>query len=196
MRSVRRRRFRATASHDAAIAAVVPNPECPSEPFRCVVSGYARSHWAGDNHRTGLEEMTMQQVQEIMTTNPVVCSSGATLSEAATIMRDRDIGDVLIEEEGRLRGIVTDRDIVVRAVAEGKDVSQVHLGDILSDDLVAVSATSSVDDALELMRSHALRRMPVVDGDRVVGIVSLGDLAVERDPNSALSDISAASPNN
>lgn len=138
----------------------------------------------------------MQQVREIMTARPVVCPSTATVSEAAAIMRDRDIGDVLVEEQGRLCGILTDRDIVVRGVAEGRDVGPLPVGEMMSGDLVAVSADSSVDDAIELMRSRALRRMPVVEGDHVVGIVSLGDLAVERDPGSALGDISAASPNN
>jgi CBS domain-containing protein len=124
----------------------------------------------------------MQQVREVMTGNPAVCSSRATLAEAAVIMRDRDIRDVLVEADGRLCGIVTDRDIVVRGLASGRDLRGLRLGDILSDHLVAVSASSSVEDAAELMRSHALRRMPVIEHDHVVGIVSLGDIGTAGPP--------------
>ena len=120
----------------------------------------------------------MQQVRDIMTGNPAVCSSRATLAEAAAVMRDRGIGNVLVEAGGRLCGIVTDRDIVVRGLASGRDFRGMRLGDIVSDHLVAVSAGSSVEDAAELMRSHALRRMPVIEHDHVVGVVSLGDIGV------------------
>lgn len=137
-----------------------------------------------------------QTVQDVMTTDLATCPSDTSLVEAAKIMRDRDVGDVLVTEQGRLRGIVTDRDLVVRCLADGKDPSQARLGDACSTDVVTATPSMSVDDAAQLMAENAIRRVPVVDGDRPVGIVSLGDLAVERDPASVLGDISAAPPDN
>jgi CBS domain-containing protein len=109
-------------------------------------------------------------------------------------MRDRDIGDVIVIEHNQVCGIVTDRDIVVRTVAEAQDPASITLGDICSHALLTVRPTDSVEHAVRLMRTHAIRRVPVVDGGKAVGIVSLGDLAVERDPHSALGEISAAPP--
>ena len=94
-----------------------------------------------------------------------------------------------------MRGILTDRDIVVRAVADGLDVTATHAGDVVSRELVLLSPEDTVERAISLMREHAVRRIPVVDGDRPVGIVSIGDLALERDQESALAEISAAPPN-
>jgi CBS domain-containing protein len=110
-------------------------------------------------------------------------------------MRKADIGDVIVMANGQICGIVTDRDIVVRAVAEGWDPATTELADICSQDLTTVSPSDSIDRAVQLMRQKAVRRLPVVENGRAVGIVSIGDLALERDPQSALSDISAAPPN-
>jgi CBS domain-containing protein len=137
-----------------------------------------------------------QKVRDVMTSDPVVCSATATLTDAAREMRDREIGDVLVERDGALCGVVTDRDIVIRAVAVGADPNVARLGDICTRELITVSPSDSVRDAVDLMRKNAVRRLPVVDEGEAIGIVSLGDLAVERDPDSALSDISAAPPNN
>jgi CBS domain-containing protein len=109
-------------------------------------------------------------------------------------MRDQGIGDVLVEHDGSL-GIVTDRDIVTRAVAEGRDPQQVRVGDICTRDVETVSPDMSVDDVIRLMSDKAVRRVPVVEAGRPVGIVALGDLAVDRDRRSLLADISAAPPN-
>jgi CBS domain-containing protein len=130
-----------------------------------------------------------------MTENPVILQANDTLVEAARKMRDQDIGDVLVMREGALCGIVTDRDITVRATADGKDANQVKLGDICSQQMVTITAESPVSEAVSLMRSKALRRLPVVQGDKPVGIVSIGDLAVELDEKSVLASISAAEPN-
>lgn len=135
-----------------------------------------------------------QTLRDVMTTDLVQCSSSSSLADAAQLMRDRDIGTVLVMDDDRLRGIVTDRDLVVRCVADAADPSTA-LGNACSDDLVTVSADETIAAAVALMRTKALRRLPVVDRDRPVGIVSLGDLAQERDPNSALADISAAPAN-
>jgi CBS domain-containing protein len=110
-------------------------------------------------------------------------------------MRDGNIGDIIVLEEGSVSGIVTDRDIVVRVIADGRDPGQVPLRDICSTDLTLLSPTDKVSDAVRLMRERAIRRLPVVQEGRPVGVVSIGDLAMERDERSALADISAAPPN-
>jgi CBS domain-containing protein len=136
-----------------------------------------------------------QQIRELITPNPVALPGTASVHEASRAMRDADIGDVIAIEHQRVCGIVTDRDIVVRIVAEARDPATTTLADICSHPLLIVSPTDSVEKAVHLMRTHALRRISVVEGGQPVGMVSLGDLAVERDPSSALGDISAAPPN-
>jgi len=91
-------------------------------------------------------------------------------------------------------GLLTDRDIAIRAIADGKDPSDTAVRDICSSDLVTTRPGDDVSEVAELMRSQAVRRIPVVDGDRPVGIVSLGDLAVDREPDSTLAEISAEEP--
>jgi CBS domain-containing protein len=110
-------------------------------------------------------------------------------------MRDRDIGDILVMEGERLQGIVTDRDIVVRCVADRGDISSATLADACSPELVAVSPDTEIREAARIMADRAVRRLPVVENGRPVGMVSLGDLAIEQDPQSALGGISAARPN-
>lgn len=134
-------------------------------------------------------------IRDVMTPNPVALSADTPITQAAEQMRQRDIGDVIVMDDDRLCGVVTDRDIVVRAIAEHRDPEQTMLGAICSSDVVTLSPTDTVDDAVRLMRDRALRRLPVVDGQTPVGIVSIGDLAIERDPESALADISAAPGN-
>jgi CBS domain-containing protein len=136
-----------------------------------------------------------QQIRELMTPNPVALPGTASVHEAPQAMRDADIGDVIVIENNRVCGIVTDRDIVVRTLAEGRGPATTTLADICSHPLLVVSPTDSVEKAVRLMGTHALRRVPVVEGGQPVGIVSLGDLAVERDSGSALGDISSAPPN-
>jgi CBS domain-containing protein len=136
-----------------------------------------------------------QHIRELMTPNPVSLPGTASVHEAARAMRDADIGDVIVIEHDQVCGIVTDRDIVVRTVAEAQDPRTTTLADICSHVLLTVTPTDSVEHAVQLMRTHAIRRLPVVDGGEAVGIVSLGDLAMERDPGSALGEISAAPPN-
>ena len=139
----------------------------------------------------------MTTIAEVMTKNPETLPTTATVADAARLMRDKDIGDVIVMENGTVCGIVTDRDIVIRAVAEnGTSPSEKTLGDICSKDLETLSPDSSVEEAVQTMRNKAVRRLPVIDGGKAVGIVSIGDLAEERDPKSALADISAAPANN
>jgi CBS domain-containing protein len=134
-------------------------------------------------------------VRDVMMTNPLSVDAGASIRQAAEVMRDNDIGDVLVVGDGNLRGIVTDRDIVVRALADGRQPDTTPVGDICSPKLTVVDAQAEVDEAADLMGRHAVRRLPVVEKNEVVGIVSLGDLARRGDPEAALSDISAAPPN-
>jgi CBS domain-containing protein len=134
-------------------------------------------------------------VRDVMMTRPLSVDAGATIRQAAEVMRDNDIGDVLVVGDGNLRGIVTDRDIVVRALAEGRQPESTPVVEVCSPELATVEAAAEVDKAADIMRQRAIRRLPVVDGNEVVGIVSLGDLARQKDPRSALSDISAAPPN-
>ena len=105
------------------------------------------------------------------------------------------IGDVVVLQDGNMCGIATDRDIVVRAIANGKDPATTPIGEICGKDVTTLSFDTTIDDAVVLMRDKALRRLPVVDDGFPVGIVSLGDLALKRDPRSALADISGAPAN-
>jgi CBS domain-containing protein len=137
-----------------------------------------------------------QTIREVMSPNVVTIDRKASLLEAAQSMRDADVGAlVTVDEDGGVVGIVTDRDIVVRGLAEAGDASSTTLEDISSEDLVAVGPDTPVDEAVRFMRDRTIRRLPVVEGGQAVGVVSIGDLAVERDPTSALADISAAPPN-
>jgi CBS domain-containing protein len=133
-------------------------------------------------------------VEEIMTRDPRTVNASDPVTEAARAMRDSDIGDVVVVDGGEVSGIVTDRDIVVRGVAEGRDPDSTNVSDVCTSGIETIEPGASVDDALRLMREHDIRRLPVVDGGNPVGIISLGDLAVEREPESTLADISAASP--
>ena len=133
-------------------------------------------------------------VEQIMTINPRTVKVDDTVKDAAQVMRDSDIGDVIVVEDGQVTGIVTDRDIAVRAVAEGRDADSTAVSEICTTGIKSIEPDASVDDALRTMREDDIRRLPVVKNGRPVGIVSLGDLAVEREPDSTLADISAAAP--
>jgi CBS domain-containing protein len=135
-----------------------------------------------------------QQVGELMA-QPVTVPADSTLREAAQLMRDADIGDVIVVDGNRPSGVVTDRDIVVRGLAEGHSPDDTTVGEIATRDLAAVAPGDPVSRAVQLMRETAVRRLPVVEGEQLVGVISLGDLAIERDEDSALADISAAEPN-
>jgi CBS domain-containing protein len=137
-----------------------------------------------------------QSIREVMTADPRTIEADAAISEAAQVMRDADVGSLVVIEGSDVCGIITDRDIVVRAVADGRDLKQTQVVDVCSRELTTLAPTDSVDDAVKLMRQKAIRRLPVVgESGRLVGIVSLGDLAVEQDPDSALGDISASRSN-
>lgn len=134
-------------------------------------------------------------VRDVMTPSPVTLKAQAPVVEAAKKMKERDIGAVIVLDGDEVCGVVTDRDLVVRVIADGRDPSGVRLHDVCSRELASVSPDDDLTRAGKLMRERAVRRLPVVENGRPVGILSMGDLAVERDPDSPLADISAASPN-
>lgn len=136
-----------------------------------------------------------QSIRDVMTPDPVTVRATSSVKDAACAMRDANIGDVIVLQDDQICGILTDRDIVVCAVAEGRDPATTKVADICSQELTTASPTDDVDKAVLLMRNRAIRRLPVVEGGKAVGIVSIGDLAIERDPHSALGRISAAPPN-
>ncbi len=150
-------------------------------------------------YRAGLtqDHQVHDVVRDVMSPCPMMLSPDATVQEAAELMRREDIGDVLVmaDDNRRLVGILTDRDIVVRALAEGRDPAQTRIGDVCSQDVVTISPDESVGTAVRIMREKAIRRVPVADDREVVGMLTIGDIAVERDSRTALADISAAQPN-
>lgn len=129
-----------------------------------------------------------------MTSGVVTVRPDASLVEAAQLMRAQDIGDVLVAADGRLIGVLTDRDITLRAVADGVDPLTVSAQAVCTPHPVVVGPDDAVSVAVTLMRDHAVRRLPVLEDGHPVGMVSLGDLAVSQDPRSALADISRAEP--
>lgn len=136
-----------------------------------------------------------QFVRDVMQPDPVVVDARASIETAAQAMRTHDIGDVVVTGEDRIQGILTDRDIVVRVLAEQKHPAATNAGDVCTQSVQTVDADARTEDAVQMMRRHTLRRLPVVNNERLVGIVSIGDLAETEDPRSALADISRSEPN-
>jgi CBS domain-containing protein len=134
-------------------------------------------------------------VRDLLKRDPVTVEASATVQEAAKLMDEKDIGNVLVVENGEVRGIVTDRDIVVRVLAKGNG-PDASVREAATTDVQAIAPDTSIDEAVQKMEQGNVRRLPVVDDGKPVGVVSLGDLAQARDKDSALADISSASPNN
>ncbi len=135
-------------------------------------------------------------VNQVKTADPRTVTESDTLTAAAAQMRDGDVGVLVVVREGNVVGVVTDRDLVVRAIADGRDPNATTIGDVASETgLVTITEDQPETEAARLMREHAIRRIVVVDGGRAIGIVSIGDLAIQLDTDSALADISAESPN-
>ena len=135
------------------------------------------------------------KVRQVMTAEPVRMHEGATVSEAARAMRDANIGAVLVERDGHVSGIVTDRDLVVRALADGPAGANRRLKDVCTASVLSVGPDDDTDAVIALMRQKKIRRVPVLDGGRdAIGILSLGDMAIQRDAESVLGQISAAPP--
>jgi CBS domain-containing protein len=137
--------------------------------------------------------MKMHTLREIMSTNVVTVSPHDNVFEVATMMREGNVGMIPVVENGRLAGVVTDRDLVTRGIAKKKPNSGT-VRDIMSTNLVCGTPDMSVDEAARLMSDAQVRRLPVVENDRLVGVVSLGDLAVRQihqdEASQALNEIS------
>lgn len=146
----------------------------------------------GDDTRTTVD---VREVRQVMTAAPDAVRLTSTLQEASRIMKARDIGDVLVEDDkGMLAGIVTDRDIAIRATAEGADPKTTKVTSVYTKDITTLAPTDTVQDAIKQMRANDVRRLPIVEGGKAIGIVSLGDISVETAPSSLLADISSGSP--
>lgn len=137
-----------------------------------------------------------KQIREVMTSGPACVESGATVQDAASLMKEKDVGAIVVTEGEQVKGIVTDRDIAIRGVAEGLDPSSTVVEQISSSDLTTLGPDDSVEEAAGAMRDNNVRRLPVVEDGRPVGIISLGDVSQEHDAGETLADISAAAPNN
>ncbi|MCM4081792.1 CBS domain-containing protein [Paractinoplanes hotanensis] len=128
--------------------------------------------------------MSRPAVAEVMTRQVVYLPEATMLDEAAQVMRDRGIGDVVVTRGPAMVGVITDRDIVVRAIAENLPPTSTSLGDITSHELIMVEQSATIDEAVQAMRERGVRRLLVCDADRkVVGILSLSDVALR--PTSA-----------
>jgi CBS domain-containing protein len=121
-------------------------------------------------------------IRDVMTSNPCTIDADKSVAYAAKMMREEDVGVAPIVEGDRLVGMLTDRDITVRVVADGKDPEQVRVKEVASSQLVSVNPQQDLDEALRIMAKHQVRRLPVVEeGGRLVGVVAQADIAREGD---------------
>jgi len=143
-----------------------------------------------------------RHIREVMTANPTTVSDRDSIRDVARIMKDQDTGVVPVCDDGnKIIGLVTDRDIVVRLIADGKDALTAHVNDVMTKSVRKVHEDATVDDVLSLMSSSEIRRVPVVNkNDELVGIVSIGDISTQSGEHGkvgeAINDISEARPNN
>ena len=142
-----------------------------------------------------------RHVRDVMTANPDCVSEADSLRDVARIMKDSDTGVVPVVDGRKIIGLITDRDIVVRGLAEGKNLENVRVNELMTKSVRSVREDASLNEALELMSSAEIRRVAVVNGnDELVGIVSLGDIASQGNQDGkvgkAVEEISEAPPNN
>jgi signal-transduction protein with cAMP-binding, CBS, and nucleotidyltransferase domain len=130
------------------------------------------------------------RVRDVMTPGPIGVDYDQSIGEAARTMRDWGVGAVLVVRNESLYGLVTDRDLVVRAVVEARGADE-PVGPLSSANLIGVDADADVHEAMRLMRQHGVRRLPVLEDGQVAGIVSLGDLAMQDEPDLAFAQLSA-----
>ncbi|MFJ5761704.1 CBS domain-containing protein [Neobacillus sp. NPDC093182] len=135
----------------------------------------------------------MEKIRDIMTDQVECCTLLDNVFEVAVKMKELNVGAIPIVDKDKLVGMITDRDIVVRGVAE-KHPGSTKVEDIMSDKLITISADATTKEAANLMAEHQIRRLPVVEGDKLIGIVSLGDFAIRKmtddQAKEALSEIS------
>jgi CBS domain-containing protein len=128
------------------------------------------------------------QIRDIMTADPVSVEPDTTIEEVATLMKEEDIGAVPVVEDGELTGIVTDRDIVLRCIAEGKDATECTADEVMSNDVRTITPDTSTDEAARIMGDKQIRRLAVVEDGKLLGMVSIGDLAVKADNDDLSGD--------
>lgn len=128
------------------------------------------------------------KIRDIMSTDLTCAMPQTTVREVADMMRREDCGSIPVTRDGHVMGIITDRDITVRVVAEGRDPDTVHVEDVMTGDVATVSPDEDTEEALELMSLEHVRRLPVVEGDRLVGLVAMGKLAQKMGPKPAVGE--------
>jgi CBS domain-containing protein len=135
----------------------------------------------------------MKKCSEVMTQNPVCCLPTDPVSKAAHLMKAEDVGSIPVVEDERnmkLIGIVTDRDLAIQVVAEGRDVSSTQVGKVMTYEVFTCRASDDVQKAVDAMSEHQLRRIPVIDGDRrIVGIISQADVATRVDRSEEIAEM-------
>jgi CBS domain-containing protein len=122
-----------------------------------------------------------KNIREVMTPSPETVEANKTAAEAAKLMKKADAGMIPVVQDQRLVGTVTDRDIAIRVVAEGKDPHATTVGEIASKDLVTIGPDQDIGEALGLMASNQVRRLPVVEGETLIGVVAQADVARSAD---------------
>ena len=122
-----------------------------------------------------------KRIREVMTPSPETVEPGQPVAEAAKLMKQADVGMIPVVQEGQLSGTVTDRDIVLRVIAEGKSPASTTVGEIASGEIVTVDPEQELEEALELMAKHQVRRLPVVENGRLIGVLAQADVAREGD---------------
>ena len=127
-------------------------------------------------------------VKEIMTPDVVTCSPSDTLTHVAQKMQSMNVGSCPVVAQGNLVGIVTDRDITVRAISKGYDPANTYVNEIMTKDPIFGSPNMSVEDACGLMQDNQIRRLPIVDNNKLVGIVTLADLAIDLEEDALLAE--------
>ncbi len=134
------------------------------------------------------------KVRDVMTSSVDWVTSDASVVEVAQMMKKDDVGSIPICKDNKLIGIITDRDIVLKVVAAGGNTNTISAKDIMSTDIISVSADQDVHDAANMMSKYQIRRLPVLENGKLIGIVAIGDLAIEKihinEAGDALSDIS------
>ncbi len=125
--------------------------------------------------------MATKKVRDAMSSRPRSVGESTSVQQAARLMKEEDVGSLPVVEDDRLVGIVTDRDIVVRGVAERSDVSSLPVMAVASHEVTTVAPDEDLDEALKTMAREQVRRLPVVDGDRLVGILAQADVARDAD---------------
>lgn len=127
-------------------------------------------------------------IREIMTADPVFAEPDTTLEEIATMMKEENIGAVPVVEDGEVSGIVTDRDIVLRCIAEGKDAAECTAEDVMSTEVFCIEPDTSAAEAARLMGDRQIRRLAVIENGKLIGMVSIGDVAVKTDDDDLSGD--------